>query len=533
MFVLKNFLKIIPFLLIIILASCAKRGSISGGLKDTIAPVLKISEPKNYTTNFTGNSIKLTFNEYVKLKNIGKQLIVSPPMTTAPIILPSTASKYISINIKDTLQPNTTYSFNFGQSIEDNNEGNPYKQFKYVFSTGNYLDSLKLSGKIKDAFNKKTENFVSVMLYELNEKNNDSIVYNQKPRYITNTLDSATTFQLENIKAGKYLLVALKDENSNLKFDPKNEKIGFHKQLISIPNDTLYEIELFKEKPIFKTLKPTQVSNDRIVIGYTGNYNGAAISLKKGNEIVPSVVTKMQDKDSVQVWFNRSDLDSVKISIEKDKYLADYNLKLKKQKIDTLSIILKQNGILNFRDTLVIKTSIPITKIDNSKIFLINKDSTNVKFETQNNLWKQEIEFKFEKEPLQKYKLKILPGAFVDFFEKENDSLQFSIATKNISDYGNLRLKLENAKSFPIIVELLNKDGKVLYTEYAEKTGLLNFDLIEPSLFTLRIIYDENKNKEWDSGNFISKKQSEEVIYFPKEIDIRANWDVEQVFDLK
>ena len=316
---MKNYIKIFAILFFILIASCAKRGSISGGLKDTIAPVMKVSLPKNFSTNFTGKTIKLTFDEYVKLKNVNKQLIVSPPMTTAPDILPTTASKYITINIKDTLQPNTTYSFNFGQSIEDNNEGNPYKQFKYVFSTGSYIDSLKLSGKIKDAIDKKTDNFVSVLLYEINEKYNDSVVYKQKPRYVTNTLDSATTFQLENLKAGKYLLVAMKDINGNFKFDSKTEKIGFHKQYVSIPNDTLYEIELFKEKQAFKSVKPSQSSNNRALLGYSGDYKGAKVTLKKGNVIIPSMVSKFQEKDSVQVWFKRADMDSVSVNVTKDK----------------------------------------------------------------------------------------------------------------------------------------------------------------------------------------------------------------------
>jgi hypothetical protein len=89
----------------------------------------------------------LVFDEYVKLKNVNKQLIVSPPFKNQPEILPTNASKTITIKIKDTLQPNTTYNLNFGQSIEDNNEGNPYQQFKYVFSTGTYIDSLKLNVK--------------------------------------------------------------------------------------------------------------------------------------------------------------------------------------------------------------------------------------------------------------------------------------------------------------------------------------------------------------------------------------------------
>src|SRR5690606_10736213 len=139
-----------------------------------------------------------------KIKDINKQLIISPPMKNNPDITPmGSASKFIRIKIKDTLQENTTYSFNFGQSITDNNEGNPYSQFKFIFSTGPYIDSLMLRGNIKDAFEKKPDNFVTVMLYEANETFNDSTVYKEKPRYVTNTLDSMVNYNLENLKEGK------------------------------------------------------------------------------------------------------------------------------------------------------------------------------------------------------------------------------------------------------------------------------------------------------------------------------------------
>ncbi|MBC7439785.1 MAG: Ig-like domain-containing protein, partial [Flavobacterium sp.] len=259
------------FLMLIFIVGCAKRGTITGGEKDTIAPVLISSIPKNFSVNFTGKEVKLYFDEYIKLKDINKQLIVSPPMNTAPDISPNGASRFISIKIKDTLKPDTTYSFNFGQSIQDNNEGNPYPQFKYVFSTGSYIDSLSVEGTIKDGLEQKADNFVTVMLYEFNEKYSDSTVYKQKPRYVTNTLDSLKTWKIENIKAGKYVLVALKDFSNNFKFDPKKDKIGFLKQEITIPTEEKFELKLFKEKTISKILKPSQASGNRAIVGYEGD----------------------------------------------------------------------------------------------------------------------------------------------------------------------------------------------------------------------------------------------------------------------
>ena len=527
----KSSYQLFCLLFVLVLVSCAKRGSITGGDKDTIAPVLKASFPKNLTTNFNGKEIKLVFDEYVKLKNVNKQLIISPPMKNQPDILPYNASKVITIKIKDTLKPNTTYSFNFGQSLEDNNEANPYSQFKYVFSTGTYIDSLKINVKVKDALEKKVANFVSIMLYEVNEKFNDSTIYKETPRYITNTLDSLKVVQIENIKAGKYLLVALKD-NGNNKFNPKTDKIGFQKQYITIPNDTIFELALFKEKLPFKAIKPTQESANRLLMGYEGNPKGAKVTVKNGAEIIPSIVTQFPKKDSLQVWFKPIKADSLHVAFSKDKFKEDFTVKLKKQKADTLSISAEFTGNLPLREKFTLNSNIPLLNFDKSKISIKNKDSLAVDFTIENDEFHQKLLLNFKKEPLEKYQISFLPGALTDFYEKQNTILKYTIATKNSSDYGNLKVILEHVKKFPVIVELTDKEGKVIATEYTEKNNIVEFLAVEPAVYTLRIIYDDNKNGIWDTGSYIEKRQTEEVIYFPKEIDVRANWDVEQPFEL-
>jgi len=529
---LKNNCKYILLLFVLAMASCAKRGSITGGLKDTLAPVLKMSSPKNFSTNFKEKEIKLTFDEYIKLKDLKKQLIISPPMKNDPLILPTTTSKYLTIKINDTLQPDTTYSFNFGQSIEDNNEGNAYNQFKYIFSTGPYIDSLTIGGSVKDAYHKEVESFVSVMLYDVNDTFKDSIVYNENPRYITNTLDSLKTFKLENLKAGKYLLVAMKDYNFNNKFNPKKDKIGFNEQFITIPNDTIYEIKLFKEVLPFKAYKPVQASGNRLILPYEGRTDSVKISLKSGNEVLPIIITKFPKKDSLQIWYKPLKVDSLAVAVTKEKYKGNFNLKIKTQKKDSLNITAIQSGILNFRERFTIESATPLTKFDNSKIKLINKDSVSVDFKTEYDEFNQQLFFDFKREPSENYTFKIMPGAMTDYLEKANDTIIYKFTTRSLSDYGNLTVNLQNIKKFPVIVELTNEKGDVLATKYSEKNTKIDFNLVEPALFTLRAIYDENKNKEWDSGNYLEKRQAEEVIYFSKEIDVRANWDVEQVFDL-
>jgi len=515
--------------------NCAKRGTISGGVKDTIAPKIVSSNPENYSTNFKGNSIKINFNELIKVKDITKQLIISPPLKNKPIIVPQgSASKFISIKITDTLQENTTYSFNFGQSIADNNENNPYSQFKYVFSTGSLIDSLTVVGKIKDAYNQKPDNFVSVLLYDA-KTYTDSTVYKETPLYITNTLDSLKFFSLENLKEGSYRIIALKDLANNNKFDPKSDKIAFMKEAITLPTETLFEMELFKEVLPFKAEKPIQESNNKLYLGFQGDPKNLKVSATNKGTTIPIRVTKFPEKatDSLQLFFPEMAKDSITFTLEKEQYRKEFTTKIKNFKVsDSISISNNTGAILSFRNPLVLKTKTPIDKIDNSKISITKKDKKQVEFTSKYDEFNQEIQLDFPKEEQQNYKIQILPAAFEDFYKRQNDTIKFDVSTKLISDYGNLKVKLIGAKKFPIIVELLDEKSTVLYRESITKNEPILFDSIEPQLYTLRIIYDENDNQEWDTGNFLEKKQAEEIIYFPKLIDVRANWDVEQEFEL-
>ena len=257
----------------LLLTACANRGRPSGGPEDIEPPKITRVIPENYTTNFKGNEIRIYFDEFIKIKNLQKQLIISPPMDVEPTVTPlGSSSKYIKIIIKDTLEENTTYAFNFGQSIVDNNEENPYDYYRYVFSTGDEIDSLSVKGEIVDAEKLKPDNFVSVMLYELDSTYTDSTVFKQKPKYITNTLDSLTTFSIDNIREGTYKLIALKDENGNFTYQKKSDKIGFYEGVVTVPTDTLYTLKLFKEVLDFDAKRPRQVSGQKIAFGYEGDY---------------------------------------------------------------------------------------------------------------------------------------------------------------------------------------------------------------------------------------------------------------------
>lgn len=139
----------------------------------------------------------------------------------------------------------------------------------------------------------------------------------------------------------------------------------------------------------------------------------------------------------------------------------------------------------------------------------------------------------FDKEENQKYIIQLQPNAVEDFIGQKNDSIvSFSATTKNIADYGNLKLVFQNAKSFPLIVELTDTKGKILYSKYSENNPTVEFLSIEPQKYSIRVIYDTNKNQARDTGSYLENRQPEEVFHYPTEIDVRANWDVEQALDL-
>ncbi len=515
--------------------SCAKRGTITGGPKDTIAPVIVRSNPKNYETNFSGKTIKIDFSEYIKVKDINKQLIISPPMEKSPTIVPQgSASKFISITLNEDLKPNTTYSFNFGQSITDYNEGIPYSQFKYVFSTGAFVDSLTVSGNIKDAYESKTDEFVTVMLYDA-ANYNDSLVYKKKPVYITNTLEKNTAFKIENIKEGEYYLIALKDNNNNYNYQPKSEKIAFKKEKIKIPTDSIYTLNLFAEKSQIKTYKPTIESNNKMFLGYEGDVKNIKIFTKKNNIETPLRFSKSEDKksDTLQVFIPNDAKDSIDVIVKSDNYVKDYVVKLKKLKeADSLKVSLYANKKLNFSEKLNLEATTPIRKINSEKIFLRKKDSTLVPFTTKIDDLEQLIAFDYIQEENEKYTLELLPGAIEDDYNTKTDSLKFDYSTGAISDFGNLKLRLKNVKKFPFVIQILNNSGVVVGEKYCTKETEMYFEAIQPSNYQVRLFYDDNNNQIWDSGNFKTKLQPEEMIYFPTLIDVRANWDVDQELEL-
>ncbi|NNK40283.1 MAG: hypothetical protein HKP45_06490 [Winogradskyella sp.] len=512
---------------VFMLFGCANRGNVSGGEKDVEPPIITKTSPENFSVNFNSKEINISFNEYVKLKDIRKQLIVSPPMEYDLTITPmGSASKTITIVINDTLQENTTYAINFGQSIVDNNEENPYSFYRYVFSTGNVIDSLSVSGAIADALNRTADQFVSVMLYPIDSTFKDSTIYKTKPKYITNTLDSTTTFKIENIKEGRYRLIALKDENSNYTYEPKFDKIGFHESDITVPTDSTFNINLFKEELDFKVFRLSQIGEQRIVFPYQGDFKDMQIEvISRLPETFASVTTKDPETDSMYYWYKpKLEMDSVIFVVKRNAYRDTLVHRINSATKDSLTISALQSGSLNFYEDFTIEGSTPMVAYDQSKMNIIDKDSVMVPFELVNDSLFNRYLFEFDKTEEQKYTIKLLPEAITDFFGTTNDTLIYSINTRLKSNYGNIRINLQNA-TLPVIVQLVDDRNEVKYQRIATTSPVVDFNDLQPRTYYLRAIYDVNDNGKYDTGSYLLKQQPERVSYLAEPIEVRANFD--------
>lgn len=515
---------------------CGRRGTPSGGIKDIIPPKLIKADPPNLSTNFKATKFRLYFDEYIKLEKITDQLIISPPLKNTPEITPQTgARKYIEVIIKDTLTPNTTYTFNFGESIVDNNEGNPNRFLTYVFSTGDYIDSLSLTGVIKDGFNRKADEFVSVMLYEIDSAYTDSTIYKKPPNYITNTLDSNIIFKLNYLKAGKYALAALKDEAKNHVFDQKVDKIGFVTDTITLPTDSTYLLTMFLEEPNYSISVPSIAAKNRILFGYQGKREDIAIeTLSVLPDTVQTTITKEREKDSLNYWFTPFEFDSIVFTVTNEKLNIKDTFTVRNRKLpkDTLTIGTNLKGTVDFTSPFQIVANTPLATIDTSKISMMNKDSIPQELAIILDSVKNKIDVGFTREPNQAYKLELLPGAITDFFGTQNDTLNYAVNTGSYADYGNLRLNLSGNVLFPLIAQLTDEKGIVLREQYLTELKMLEFNYLKPAKYQVRVIYDTNENGKWDTGNYLKKIQPEKVGHYPDIIEIRANWEQEYTFIL-
>ena len=519
--------------LILFTVQCAKRASPTGGPKDSIPPVLINASPKLNTTFFDKDEFNLTFNEYITLDDINKQLIISPPLNSTQYkVYPVTgASKKVTLKLLDSLLKNTTYTFNFGESIVDFNESNPSSYLTYTLSTGATIDSLYIRGNITDAFENETERFISLQLYPVDSIFTDSVIYSQKPLYVTSTLDT-TIYRFQNLRAGKYAIIAMEDMAGNYFFDQNMDKIGFNEKLIELPKDSIINLRLFKERRNFFWDKPYFVNDHHIILSYYGDREKESFKIVSDvPDNFESLITQSRETDTLNYWFKGAELDSLQFEFNIKDSLQIKTVQFKNPISDSLIINKLTKGSLRLQNKYEIKSNLPIIEVNSEQLFVTNVDSIQIpaSLKIQENY--DRITVDFEVIPNDRYEITLFPNALIDFWGNTNDTLVYRTSTKKIEDYGNIFLRVQHESSHSYIIELLKNDEVVRRYDSPVDGNYYKFELIDPGNYIVRLIEDVNENKQWDTGNYIQKIQPEKVIYYWKEIDLRANWDMNEIFN--
>ena len=526
------------FLSLIVVIGCAKRGSPSGGPQDSIPPVLVNASPKLNSINFDSEEIRLTFDEWIKLDKVQDQLIISPPLEKSSYeIKPLTGvTKKVFLKFLDSLSPETTYTVNFGNSIKDNNENNPLTFFSYTFSTGETIDSLYIRGNTKDAFSKDSDDFISLQLYKVDSLYKDSIVFQDKPTYISNTLDS-TNYKFQNLKEGQYLLIALKDNNSDYLFNPLNDKIGFIDSLITLPRDSIIDLKLFKEEVNIVWDKPHFINSEKIGFGFYGKLDTNKIKIESNiPDSVNYAFIKDKETDTLNLWLSKNSFDSLNFSLIQSDTTKLTTVKFDRKKdslIDSLSLKAKTVNIIHFNESFKISSNIPLAKIEDSLITVRDIDSLKIPFSTSINKRLDEIDISFDVSPSDKYSIIIMPKAIKDIRGSNNDSIQYNVVSQTLEDYGNILLDVILSNNSKYILQLIDSDMDVIREfDNIESNSTYSFDYIVPGKYTFRLIEDLNNNGVWDTGDYLKKRQPEPVFYYTNELEVRANWDFNEIFDL-
>jgi hypothetical protein len=338
------------FLLIflsILFYSCANISSPTGGAKDITAPKLKNRTVKDSLLNYKGGKIQFEFDEFVQLKDLQNQLVITPLVKTKPTI--TSHKKTVTIYLNDSiLEKNTTYQISLGNAIQDLHEGNPANNIGFTFSTGNYFDSLKLKGTVVEAETGKADTSAWVLLYPANKL--DSAIIKELPMYVQKV--SFGEFQFNNLPNKDFKIYALHDVNNNFKYDAVGEKIGFNNSIIN-PSDSTLKIKLFTflEKSNTDTSSKTKTRGmfEKPVVANSLTYMVSVDTLNKTKrtfgitdtlKITFSSTIKKSDRTKIRLYQGEIldesafiELDSTKKIIRiKTDWIQDANYKLELQK---------------------------------------------------------------------------------------------------------------------------------------------------------------------------------------------------------
>lgn len=518
--------------LILFWSSCANIVAPTGGPKDEQPPIIVAESPANFSTRFTGNIIAIDLDEYVQLNNPTQEIVISPAIEPEPEF--KVKGKRLTIEFKGTLDSATTYTIAFGEALKDANEGNTLSGFKYVFSTGEELDSLSVKGKVIAAQSDKPAEKVLVMLYK---ETTDSIVFKKKPFYFTKT-DSDGRFSLENIRAGEYKIFALKDENFNYLYDLPNEEIAFQESSVVVSDSAKpINLFLFKENRVvpLKMISKDDSKAECVKFVLSGAAKNVALIAKNDSSAL-GIPEYNATRDSITLWYTHPWKSDTAILVLNAENTDTFALRNTIDTLDTLKNKLSELTILSKRETyhpaakISVLLSRPVESADFTNV-AVEQDSPQVElkytFIRFADSVQRKIEIDFPRKPGTAYTVSLPAGTFTDYFGIASDSLEWNVVTKQQEDFASLKLTVSGKENTNYILQLLGDNESVAFEKVFSGSAVFQFDDLLPGTYQPLIIYDTNANGNWDTGNYLSGAQPERTYRHPEQISLRANWEIE------
>ena len=508
---------VIAVLCTLFVMGCAQVRSISGGEKDTTPPVIIGTEPPTNTLRFSENGFTLSFDEYVQLRDLQKELLISPPFASPPEV--KVRQRSVEVSWKDSLRPQTTYIFGFGNAIADVNESNILRDVTYVFSTGNQLDSLECAGTVRDALSDKMMSGTKVLLFDSLSHVFSSEV---QPAYFART-DEKGLFRFKYLRQGSYVLCALSDENGNNHFE-LGESIDWMEgvQVMEGQDSLLYALNLSSP-------------NDTLVRGFDYKVDSAGVVKWKVEKWMADVRVRSLSGDSIVQW---NTADSVFASVYKGCLKrADIEVSCVGSVVDTLRIESLRSDNERFRlkytslpklranDAISVESPRPISVVDSTQIrcYLDSMEvmCTGLLHDVAT------CRLLFDKSPGSNCRVLLLPGAITDDCGAVNDTLKFSFAVHEAKELGSLRFKVPSAvKNSPHVFQLLDRTKQVVYEKKRVSETEWEIDQLVPGDYTAVLLEDSNGNGHFDPMIINPMQRTERNHQYQGNIQVRANWEV-------
>lgn len=520
--------------------SCARISSPEGGPQDMTPPTLVSSIPANEQTNYTGNTIVLTFDEYVNTQAIENNLIITPAIEGEGTLKSKIKKKSVILTFKDAWKDSTTYNINFGNTIQDVTNRNIPPDLNLSFSTGDYIDSLQISGVISDLYSKEPVEKALVSLYSITDTLD---ITSGSASYYART-DTSGYYQFKNLPPGEYFIYSALDKNNNQKADPDGELYGFYTDSLKLESNITgidFDIQRLDITPLKVSTarhfgKYFDIEFNKAIVSYDvlNNDSVAYRPLEDNklrfyntrflyNDTIPMIITANDSinsnlQDTVKFYFNESKIDSDKFDytvspssnslIPNSKITMDFTKPIKSYDQDSLIFQIDSLTSFNLPDSL----------------FTWNTTRTQVS-------WNMNLENYIKED--QSLKMLLRPGAF---FSIENDTSKATFKNLRLfklDDSGIINGSVDTDAQNYIIQLLDSRSLQVIQTKYNEAS--FSFEYLNAGTYLVKVIIDTNGNRLWDIGNILERTQAEPVIYYlddftnTRAIELRKNWIIDDI----